>query len=493
MAKRGSHDHRADAAEPGWRSEGAIITEPDEVPDVDTDVPLDVTGDEAVDAWRGVAAEDVDEPGRGLAGMLRSRSRRVLGSLLRPHRRSLLLAALLITCNVGAQLAAPLLVRQGIDNGIPPLLQGGSGSLRPLLTVVLAMVAITLLGAASFNGFLMITGRVGQDVLLDLRRRVFLHFQDLSMSFHEKYTSGRVISRQTSDVEALGDMLKFGIVTLATSTLLIAGIAVALVVLNAQLAIPVLVALPVLWVLTRWFRDQSERAYRATRDAIALVIVHFVESLGGIRAVHAFRREPRNPEIFEHLDDRYRRANVWSQRLAAAYGPGVQLVGRLTTAVVVLYGGWLAIDGRVSVGVLAAFLLYLRRFFEPMQELSQFYNLFQAAVAGLEKLSGVLEEPLTVAPPAVPVPLAHARGALQFDGVDFAYRDRPVLTDLDLRIPGGQTIAVVGMTGAGKTTIARLAARFWDPTSGRVALDGIDLRDLDPDDLHRAIVTLPQA
>jgi len=160
------------------------VIEPDEVPDVDRDAPLDLTGDEDVDAWRGVAAEDVDEPGRGLAGMLRSRSRRLLGSLLRPHRRSLLLATLLITCNVGAQLAAPLLVRQGIDNGIPPLLQGGSGSLRPLLTVVLAMVAITLLGAASFNGFLMITGRVGQDVLLDLRRRVFLHFQDLSMSFH---------------------------------------------------------------------------------------------------------------------------------------------------------------------------------------------------------------------------------------------------------------------------------------------------------------------
>jgi ATP-binding cassette, subfamily B, bacterial len=274
--------------------------------------------------------------------------------------------------------------------------------------------------------------------------------------------------------------------------LTIVGIAVVLVVLNGQLAIPVLVALPVLWMLTRWFRGQSERAYRATRDAIALVIVHFVESLGGIQAVHAFRREPRNQEIFEHLDDRYRRANVWSQRLAAAYGPGVQLVGRMTTAIVVFYGGWLAIDGRVSVGVLAAVLLYLRRFFEPMQELSQFYNLFQAAVAGLEKLSGVLEEPLTVAPPAQPIGLAHARGALRFDAVDFAYRERPVLANLDLSIPGGQTVAVVGMTGAGKTTIARLAARFWDPTSGRVTLDGIDLRDLDPDDLRRAIVTVTQ-
>jgi ATP-binding cassette subfamily B protein len=469
-----------------------MIIEPDEVPDVDHDVPLDLTGDAAVDAWRGVAAEDVDEPGRGLAGMLRSRSRRLLGSLLRPHRRSLALAALLITCNVAAQLAGPLLVREGIDNGIPPLLDGGSGSLRPLLTVVVALVAITLLGAASFNGFLMITGRIGQDVLLDLRRRVFMHFQDLSMSFHEKYTSGRVISRQTSDVEALGEMLKFGIVTLATSTLLIAGIAVVLVVLNAQLAIPILVALPVLWALTRWFRGQSERAYRATRDAIALVIVHFVESLGGIQAVHAFRREPRNQEIFEHLDDRYRQANVWSQRLAGTYGPGVQLVGRLTTAIVIFYGGWLAIDGQVSVGVLAAFLLYLRRFFEPMQELSQFYNLFQASAAGLEKLSGVLDEDATVAPPANPVALTHASGALRFDAVGFAYRERPVLTDFDLDVPAGETIAIVGATGAGKTTVARLAGRFWDPTSGRVMLDGVDLREFDALELHRAIVTVTQ-
>ena len=278
---------------------------------------------------------------------MRSRSRRLLGSLLRPHPRSLLLAAVLIACNTAAQLAGPLLVQVGIDHGIPPLLHGGSGTIRPLVTVVVALVVITLLGAATFNAFLMIVGRVGQDVILDLRRRVFVHFQELSLSFHERYTSGRVISRQTSDIEALADMLKFGIVTLVTSVLTIVGIAVVLVVLNAQLAIPVLAALPLLWLLTRWFRDQSERAYRATRDAIALVIVHFVESLGGIQAVHAFRREPRNQEIFEHLDDRYRRANVWSQRLAAAYGPGVQLVGRMTTAaIVVFYGGWLAIDGQ---------------------------------------------------------------------------------------------------------------------------------------------------
>ena len=165
------------------------------------------------------------------------------------------------------------------------------------------------MGAATFNGFLLITGRVGQDMLLDLRRRVFMHFQRLSLSFHERYTSGRVISRQTSDVEAIEQMLTYGVVTLVTSMLLIVGIGIAMLLLDGQLALAVLATFPVLWFLTRWFRNHSERAYRATRDAIALVIVHFVESLGGIQAVHAFRREPRNQEIFDHLDNRYRDAN----------------------------------------------------------------------------------------------------------------------------------------------------------------------------------------
>ena len=466
--------------------------EPDEIPDVDAEGPLDLTGDARVDAWRGVAAEDVEEPGGGLAGMLRSRSRALLGSLMRPHKRPLALASALILVNTAAQLMGPWLVQEGIDRGIPPLLDGGSGSVRPLATVVVAYVIVTFVAAATFNGFLLVTGRVGQDVLLDLRRRVFLHFQRLSLSFHERYTSGRVISRQTSDIEAIEQMLTYGVVTLVSSVLLVVGIGIAMVLMDLKLALAVLATFPILWLLTRWFRNHSERAYRATRDAIALVIVHFVESLGGIQAVHAFRREPRNQEIFEHLDDRYRDANMWSQRLAAAYGPGVQFVGRITTAVVLLYGGWLALEGQVSVGVLAAFLLYLRRFFEPMQELSQFYNLFQAAAAGLEKLSGVLDEKPSVAPPERPVVLAHARGALRFERVAFAYRARTVLPDLDLDVPAGQTVALVGATGAGKTTVARLAARFWDPTSGSVALDGVDLRDLDEADLRRAVIVVTQ-
>ncbi|HEV3227389.1 MAG TPA: ABC transporter ATP-binding protein [Acidimicrobiales bacterium] len=468
------------------------MSEVDHVHTVDPDAALDVTGDELVDAWRGVKAEEEEQVAGGLASLLRTRSRALLGDLARPHRGAIVAASLLIALSTSCQLAVPWLIQLGIDNGIPPLLQGGSGDTKPLLTVVVAVLAVTVVAAVSFNAFLLLLGRVGQEVVLDTRQRLFRHFQRLSISFHEKYTSGRVISRQTSDVEAIADLLGDGLITLITSILLMVGIGIALLLLDFQLALVTLAAFPIMFVMTRWFRGHAERAYRATREAVALVIVHFVESLGGIQAVHAFRREPRNQEIFEYLDDRYRGANMWSQRLGATYGPGVIFVGRVTTAVVLLYGSLRVLDHHMTVGVLAAFLLYLRRFFSPMEELSQFYNLFQAAAASLEKLSGVLDEAPSVGEPLEPVALVHAPGALRFEHVRFAYRDRIVLHELDLSIPGGQTVALVGATGAGKTTIARLAARFWDPSEGRVLLDDIDERDLTEADLRRAVITVTQ-
>jgi ABC-type multidrug transport system fused ATPase/permease subunit len=468
------------------------VSEVDHVHEVDPEAALDLTGDALVDAWRGVKAEEEEEVQGGLASLLRSRSRRLLGDLARPHRRALVISAALIALSTGCQLAVPWLIQRGIDDGIPPLLDGGTGEIRPLVTVVLGVLAMTVIAAMSFNAFLLLLGRVGQEVVLDTRRRLFTHFQRLSIAFHEKYTSGRVISRQTSDVEAIADLLGSGLINLITSILLVGGIGVALLLLDLQLALVSIAAFPILFVMTRWFRSHAEHAYRATREAVALVIVHFVESLGGIQAVHAFRREPRNQEIFEYLDDRYRSANMWSQRLGAIYGPGVQFVGRATTAIVLVYGSMRVLDGHMTVGVLAAFLLYLRRFFAPMEELSQFYNLFQAAAAALEKLSGVLDESPSVAEPKHPTPLPHAQGELRLEGVRFAYRDRTVLHRLDLEIPAGQTVALVGATGAGKTTIARLAARFWDPTEGRVLLDGIDERNLSEVDLRKAIVTVTQ-
>ena len=372
--------------------------------------PTRTDGQHEQDAWRGVAVEDVDDVTGTLAGFLRKRSRKLLGLILRPHVKSLVWAGFLIGIRTLCVLAGPLLVEVAIDSGIPPLMPGGSGDKTTIILVVVGYVAITVVNAATFNLFFLVTGRVGQDILFDLRSRVFDHFQRLSLSFHERYTSGRVQSRLTSDVEALAELLNQGFVNLVNAVLLIGGISVVLIVLDWQLALAVLLVFPVALGLTWWFRGQAEVAYRSTREAVALVIVHFTESLAGIRAVHAFRREPRNQEIFDELDDRYYRALVFSNRLGAVFGTGIMFLGRLTTVIVLLYGGERVLGGDMTVGVLAAFLLYLRRFFEPMQDLSQFYTQFQGAAAALEKLAGVLDEAPAVPEPERPVALPEPKG-----------------------------------------------------------------------------------
>ncbi|MFI0424628.1 ABC transporter ATP-binding protein [Spongiactinospora sp. 9N601] len=445
----------------------------------------------AAGSWRGVASEAQDEISEQVSVLLRARSRRLLGDLLRPHRRSIALLVAIIVVSNAAALSIPFLVKIGIDEGIPPMVAGqGPGTLLIIVGLTLAAAVVQALTRRAFLG---LSGRIGQETLLELRRRVFDHFQKLSMAFHERYTSGRVISRLTSDVEAIAEMLASGFDSLVTAVLTLAGTAVLLLVLDVHLGLVALLPLPILLFFTRWFRRQSSIAYRRTREAVALVIVHFVESMTGIRAVQAFRREPRNQEIFGELNEGYREANAYSMRLVAMFMPGVKLIGNVTIAVVLVYGGWLAFGGEVTVGVLAAFLLYLRQFYEPMQEISQFYNTLQSAGAALEKLSGVLEEEPDVAEPAAPVPLPEARGEVTFEGVAFSYvPDVPILRRLDLRIPAGQTVAVVGATGAGKTTVAKLISRFYDPTAGRVLLDGVDLRDLDETTLRRAVVMVTQ-
>ncbi len=443
------------------------------------------------DHWRGVAAEDAEERPPGIRGFLRGRSRRLLSSLLRPRRRSLAVASAVIVVETLARLAGPVLVKVGIDRGIPPIVR--DGRLGPLITVVAVFVIVVILRAVLEYAFLAVVGKVGQDVLYDLRRRLFDHFQRLSLSFHERYTSGRVISRLTSDVEAISELLGSGMLEVAAGGLSILGISIVLLVLDWELALVALAVFPFVVVLTRWFRGRAEEVYRETREAVALVIVHFVESLGGIRAVQAFRREPRNQAIFEDLDDRLLEANLRSNRLAAIYGPGVIGLGRATLAVVLLVGSWRVLGGDMTLGTLAAFMLYVRRFFEPVQDLSQFYNLFQSAAAALEKLSGVLDEQPAVAEPTSPVALDEPLGEIRLEGVRFAYGSRDdVLHHLDLVIPAGQTVAVVGPTGAGKSTLARLVARFYDPSAGRVLLDGIDLRHLSDETLRRAVVMVTQ-
>ncbi|MET9070171.1 ABC transporter ATP-binding protein [Streptosporangium sandarakinum] len=442
-------------------------------------------------AWRGVAAEKDDDSPRQESLVLRSQSRRLLGELLRPYRgRIALLVTVIVVCNAAA-LAIPFLVKVGIDSGIPPMTAGqGPGT---LVTVVAAILVAAAVQAVSRQVFLRMAGRIGQNILLELRRRVFGHFQRLSLSFHDDYTSGRVVARLTSDIEAISEMLQSGFDGLVTAVLTLVGTAVLLLVLDAPLALVALLPLPVLLLFTRWFRRQSSIAYRRTRETVALVIVHFVESMTGIRAVQAFRREPRNQEIFAGLNVDYRDANVRSMRLIAMFMPGVKLIGNVTIAAVLLYGGWRAIGGDIEVGVLAAFLLYLRQFYEPMQEISQFYNTFQSAAAALEKLAGVLDERPAVAEPREPVALERPRGEVRFEGVEFSYLDgTPVLPRMDLVIPAGQSVALVGTTGAGKTTLAKLVARFYDPVAGRVLLDGVDLRDLAEETLRGAVVMVTQ-
>jgi ATP-binding cassette subfamily B protein len=449
----------------------------------------------SADSWRGRAADQAADQTLAETGSvvrLRARSRLLLASLIRPHRRALALAIGLLLLQNAAGMAGPFLVMLCIDKGITPLRDDGDPTvLIAIATAFLAAAAGEYLGK---RGFLILSARIGQAVLLDLRQRVYDHFQRLSIDFHERYTSGRVVARLTSDMDSIAELVDGGIDDLVLAGLSVLSVAGILLWLDAPLAAVTLMAFPFLLWLSRWFARASARAYRRTREAVALVIVHFVESLGGIRAVQAFRREPRNQQIFEDLNDDYRRANLHAFRLIAVYSPGIKVIGNIAIAAVLTYGGWQVLQGHTEIGVLAAFLLYLRRFFEPMQELSQFYNALQSATAALEKLAGVLDEKPSVPPPSTPVALpADAGGAVTFRSVTFHYRpDKPILPGLDLEIPAGQTVALVGATGAGKSTVAKLVARFYDPVDGTVTLDGTDLRDVADTELRRAVVMVTQ-
>ena len=442
--------------------------------------------EESRDSWRGVSNEEIDDVSSDVSSLWRRRSRTLAAALLKPYRPDLLLAGLLILTRSAATLAIPYLVGLAVDQGIRG---GNAGRLESLSGLLLGAVC---LAAISQYAFMRVSGRIGQNILLDLRMLIFRHVQELSLSFYERYTSGRIIARLTSDIDSLTELLNTGLTSLLTSLISVVAIAAILLRLDLRLGLVTLLAFPLVVALTQWFRSNSERAYRAVRRAIALVIVHYTESLAGIRAVHAYGREPRNQEIFEDVNDRYRAANVWTTNLASVFGPAINLLGRITTAGVLVYGGYLVVQGQLTLGVLTAFVLYVRQFFEPMQELSQFYNLFQAAAAALEKLSGVMEETASVPEPTSAAVLESIEGSVQFDEVSFAYREKRVIESMSVTIPAGQVVALVGQTGAGKSTMARLISRFYDPTSGTIRLDGVDLRSVSGRDLRRAVIAVTQ-
>ena len=451
--------------------------------------------------WQGVAAEDLDTVDTATGLRLATRSRRLLSSLLRPQLRRISAAAGLLLADQVALLTGPLLIAVAIDRGIPAALDGRTG---PLIWCIAGYAVTGLADALTVSAFLRLSGRIGQDVLLDLRERVFAHVQRLSLAFHERYTSGRVISRLTSDLDSLQEMLDKGLDGFFISVLSIVGIGAMLLVLDIPLGLVALAGFVPLGLLTRWYRRRSQHTYRATRTWIARVIVQFVETMNGIRAVQAFRRERRNASIMDGLSGEFADAETEAFHLVARFTSIVRLVGSVCVVVTLLLGGLRVLQGSLTLGVLAAFVLYLRRFYDPLDELAMFANSYASSAAALEKISGLLDERPAVGDPAAPVKLpVPVRGEVVFDGVRFSYggpasildpasRSSYVLPQLDLVIPAGQTVALVGATGAGKSTVAKLVARFYDPIAGTVRLDGVDLRSVADAELRRAVVMVTQ-
>lgn len=439
----------------------------------------------------GVEGEERDDFTRQESAQIRARSLRLLGSLLRPLRLRVVLTMLVVVVSTAAQVAGPALIAFGIDRGLPAVLERNDW--MPAFLIVGVYLVTGLAGALLIAWYMVLSARISQAILIDLRKRVFLQTQKLSLEFHESYTSGRIISRQTSDLDAIKELLDSGINQLVSGFLYMLFTGIALFLMDGVSGLVLLGALVPLFVLTRWFQKRSQTLFRQSRVASARVIVQFVETMTGIRAVKAFRKEKRNEKEFGRVVEEYRNVNARVIQLFGVFDPGLVLIGNIAVAVVLLLGAFRVVDGSLAIGALLAVVLYTRRFFDPMEEMAMFYNSYQSAAAALEKISGVLEEKPTVPDPVAPVDLWTARGHVRFDDVTFAYKgDNVVLPHFTLDLPAGQTVALVGSTGAGKSTLAKLMSRFYDPTEGVVTLDGVDLRQLHPKDLRRAIVMVTQ-
>lgn len=439
----------------------------------------------------GVQGEDRSDFNKVESKQIRVRSIRLLRSLLSPVRAQVALTLVVVVISTAAQVAGPAFIAMGINNGLPALIEQSDA--LPLALIVGAYLLTGLIGAALIAWYTILTARVSQAILFDLRKRVFIHTQRLSLEFHESYTSGRIIARQTSDLDSIRELLDSGVSQLVQGALYMVFIAGALFILDWVSGLVLLGSLVPLWFLAKWFQSRSQKYFRQTRTASAKLIVHFVETMTGIRAVKAFRKEKRNEDEFGGLVEDYRDSNRKVIQLFGIFDPGLVLIGNVALAIVLLIGGLRVAGDELAVGSLLAALLYTRQFFGPAQEMAMFYNSYQSAAAALEKISGVLEEKPTVADPTRPIDLWKADGTVQFSGVKFAYKaDKVVLPKFDLTLPAGQTIALVGSTGAGKSTLAKLISRFYDPSEGTVTLDGVDLRKLHPKDLRRAIVMVTQ-
>ncbi|MEV5429299.1 ABC transporter ATP-binding protein [Streptomyces sp. NPDC052701] len=419
----------------------------------------------------------------------------LLRSLLAPLRARVAVTTLVLLLQQAAMQAGPLLVAYAIDRAVPASRAGDHG---PLAAVAAGYLACALASGGLQYVFVAVSSRVSQDVLLDLRGRIFRHAQALSVDFHERYTSGRLISRSTTDVESLRELLDEGLQELVMVVLSFVSISAMLLWLDLGLGAVAVASFVPLYLLVRLYRRRAGRVYRQRSTAIAAVIVKFVETMNGIRPVRAFRREAANDADFRVLNRRHERTNGDALLEMARYVTGSRLVANTAVAGIVLWGASRVADGTLALGVLAAAVLYLRRLYDPIDRLGMFLNSYQSAAASLEKIAGLLAQTPSVPEPAAPRRLPDPAGGrpgreVVFDGVRFAYRTGgEVLPRFDLTVPAGQTVAVVGSTGAGKSTLAKLLARFYDPSAGRVLLDGVDLRDLAVPDLRRAVVMVTQ-
>ncbi|MEU9854547.1 ABC transporter ATP-binding protein [Streptomyces sp. NPDC047974] len=431
--------------------------------------------------------DDLPAP-RGATGAL-------LRSLLAGHRFRVAVAALVLLVKEAAVQAGPLLVAYAIDRGVPAFRAGDHG---PLIAVAVGYLLCAVGAGGLQYGFVRGAARINQGVLLDLRGRIFRHAQVLSVDFHERYTSGRLISRSTTDVESLRELLSEGLQELVGVVLSFVSISLVLLWLDLGIGAVAVASFGPLYLLVRMYRRRAGAVYAERSTAIAGVIVKFAETMNGIRPVRAFRREGVNDAEFAGLNHRHERSNGDALLEMARYVVGSRVVANTAVAGMCLWGAYRVAEGSLELGVLAAAVLYVRRLYDPIDRLGMFLNSYESAAASLTKIAGLLAQEPGVPEAAAPRGLPERAGAdpgreVVFDGVRFAYRTGgEVLPRFSLRIPAGQTVAVVGATGAGKSTLAKLLARFYDPTEGRVLLDGVDLRELSTPELRRGVVMVTQ-
>jgi ATP-binding cassette subfamily B protein len=420
------------------------------------------------------------------AGPVPRRKLRKLLPYFRPYRGRALLTVGLMLIVTAAGLAGPALAQFGIDSGI----QAGNRGVLLLAVGLFLAAGVVGWGAGYLQSYL--SSWVGERVLLDLRTRTFRHLMGLELGYHERTPTGRTVSRLTSDIEALDQLVTEGVTSLVVNGLSLFGVIAILFAYDWRLALTAFLIFPPLVIGTAVFRVLSTRAYRRTREKVANVLATLQESLSGMRVVQGFGREEPAAREFRRVNEEYRAANMRTVTMSGLYFPGVELLAALGTALVLWFGGNRVLDGGLTIGVMVAFIGYLSSFFDPIQQLSQLYGIFQSAMAALEKIFGVLETrpELADAPGAVDLPLV--RGRIELRDVTFAYGPEPVIHDVSLTVQPGETVALVGATGAGKSTLAKLIARFYDPQSGQVLLDGHDLRGVTQASLRAQLGIVPQ-